>query len=230
MIRRQHGHSRGRFGSTRVLICCADRAWSEAAERAAGNGEMIMKRRRYDTDDGDDIVPPGGRVRVVLNDAARQRRALSDAVSRHMSGAGGHRPMQCTDALRYGGYSLALDARVLADAFAARDRAFRDLERRSAEAWKQSLNATPPENYDQLKPPRDDNEDEADDDNGEPDLDKLMQAKEDAYQARNARGDAAYKNPPSIYTSGNLSGNGGVLDPTTASRIEKQAETWRHGK
>jgi hypothetical protein len=47
--------------------------------------------------------------------------------------------------------------------------------------------------------------------------------REDAYQARNARGDAAWRNPPSIYSNtpvGNLSGNGGALDPNAQPRVQ----------
>jgi hypothetical protein len=81
---------------------------------------MKRRKRYYDTDDdGSEIVPPGGRVRVNLTDAQRRCRSINDAVAEHNRFAG-NRPHDASAAL----YSVTMDAAGLADAAAERQRAF----------------------------------------------------------------------------------------------------------
>jgi hypothetical protein len=48
-------------------------------------------------------------------------------------------------------------------------------------------------------------------------LEAAQRRRDDAYEARNARGDNAWRNP-------------GQLDPSRADFIERQAERWRGGR
>jgi hypothetical protein len=50
-----------------------------------------------------------------------------------------------------------------------------------------------------------------------------MRARDRALFERDQRGNNAFRSPPSIYANtpvGNLSGNGGTLDPREADRVE----------
>lgn len=158
---------------------------------------------------------------MMLDHAGRPRRVdISDTMRNYMRFAS-HRPGPVQDAAYAGNIP-----RSLRDAMAERARIFDQAAKRGDNKWREPLVSNsalvPP--YDQRQSAYDPNGDDDDeengaDENGEFDLDKLMQAKEDAYQARNARGDSAYKNPPNPY-GGNLSNYGGVLDPREADRVE----------
>jgi len=139
--------------------------------------------------------------------------------------AGRPRRVDISDTMQDAAYAGNIP-RSLRDAMAERARIFDQAAKRGDNKWREPLVSNsalvPP--YDQRQSAYDPNGDDDDeengaDENGEFDLDKLMQAKEDAYQARNARGDSAYKNPPNPY-GGNLSNYGGVLDPREADRVE----------
>jgi hypothetical protein len=196
-----------------------------------------MRRRRHDDDNGPDIIQDGQKVTVpmMLMDSARlalrHRYDTQRVIDAKLHGHGryaAHRPHCVADALG----SVMSDSlnNTLADAVAARDRAFADLCQRSQNAWKRpfrdapALNAmppSPPEPAAQWDP------DEDGDNNA--DLEDARRARDEAYNAQYAR--ELWRNPPNPYASNrNLSGqNSGVLDPTRASTIQAQGMRWRHG-
>jgi hypothetical protein len=158
---------------------------------------------------------------MMLNHGGRARRVnVGDAMRDYMRFAS-HRPGYVQDSLA----SSTRLPRSLLDAMAERQRIFDAAARRGDNAWRTPLVSMPKENWDQRQPVNspdddpDDDENSGDDENGEVDLETLQRMREDAYQARNARGDSAYKNPPNPY-GGNLSNYGGVLDPREADRVE----------
>jgi hypothetical protein len=194
-----------------------------------------MKRRRiHDYEhEGPDVIPPGGSVHVpafLMDHGGRRRRvSVGDALADHMRFAS-HRPGYVQDALAY---STRIPRR-LADAIEAKERAYRLRDQRGDNAWKTPLNQTSPASYDQRDPlPPDDDPNgnrNDDDDDGDEDHDdenalaRAQQARDDAYEARRIRGDNAWRDMGGTLAAntpvGNLSGNGGTLDPREADRVE----------
>jgi hypothetical protein len=201
-------------------------------------------RRRHDDEDGNSVVPPGGSVHVPIHlcDSASvkrrvhdhfSRRAIADAIRKDHQICSGHKPMPVADALACAASSGVNDSANLRDAFAAREKAFADLCRRSARAYIDGpavappLNQLPPTPYDQQRPPRDrDDDDDGDDDNGNGDdrfdLNEAMRARDRARDAQYDR--QLWRSPPSIYSNtpvGSISQNGGRLDPCRADEPER---------
>jgi hypothetical protein len=177
------------------------------------------KLRDHDLDDGDEIVPPGGRVRVDMTDAATERRrwVIRDALSKHQALCG-HRPGYAEAILKWSPYERALEV-GLADAISARDAAFAQLEKRSESAWRNGsalADAAP----DQQMPPglngNGDDDDSEDDDDDDSELAKAMRDRERAYRERDARQRDAWRNP-------------GRTDPDAANAVQRQAARWRNG-
>jgi hypothetical protein len=185
----------------------------------------MRRRHRYCPELDDAEVQDGEHVRVFLTDAQRQRRAIADAVARDARCWAGHRPGQVIDNF---GPALTMDG-AYSTAAAMRDEAFARLCERSANAWRRpfadapALNAMPPENYDQQKSGNGDDDDDNNNNNGPPDFNdpdavqRAMDAREHARLERDRIGDQKWRTV-------------GLSDPTAATRIEKQAEAWRHGK
>jgi hypothetical protein len=191
--------------------------------------------RRYTKDRDNDIVKDGERVTVPMMFMDSAQRAVRhyydtqrviDAKLRDHGRYVAHRPHCCADALSNRMWDSLNHS--LADAIKARDAAFRDLEERSRNAWRRpfadqpaSLNSLPPENEDQKRPPRDDD----DGDNNDDDRIDLNEAMRQRDAARDAQYDRQlWRSPPSIYSNtpvGNISQNGGRLDPRRADEPER---------
>src|SRR6516165_11272881 len=133
---------------------------------------MKRLKRYYDDADANDVIPPGGRIRVTLADSqhARQRRA-ADAVAHDCRVWSGHRPGPCSDAF---GPALTMDG-AYSTAFAMRDQAFADLCKRSENAWRRpfpdavgvSGPLAPALNVAGTLPPDDADDDDDNDDNND---------------------------------------------------------------
>jgi len=187
-----------------------------------------MRRKHYDDadDDGCEVKDGEGvRVRLDFADAAvrdyLRRTAVDAAVARHMVGCA-HRPGYVQDVLEFSASFSVKDSADLADAFARRQKAFDDLELRSQNAWRQPLNAMsppPPEPAAQWPDENGNGNGDDDEDNGD-DLAVAQRRRDDAYEARNARGDDAWRNPPNPYVGG-LSNYGGTLDPRKVDRSRR---------
>jgi hypothetical protein len=154
----------------------------------------------HDYEDAPEVIPDGHglRVRAFLQDSGRGRRrtALADAIreiKQDMACWRDHRPMSCRDAVS------PLD-----------------------------------DPYDQQRPlppnadPNGDDDSSGDEpmtappDHNDPDqMRKAFAARDRALFERDQRGNTAYMNPPSLYTTSNLSvPNNGVLDPRRADEVE----------
>src|SRR5262245_39576394 len=154
-----------------------------------------MRRRRKVYDDGDEIVEDGGHVRVPL--------FLTDGCL--------HRPGPCMDALGF-----THDADDLRDAQREREKAFRDLCRRSENAWRMRDART-----EQLGAEGGDGDEERGDPDEDSDDDRMAQAVADRERARlerDQRGDAAWRNM------------GRTMDPTAATEIERARQRIQGGR
>jgi hypothetical protein len=195
----------------------------------------MRRRRQYDhLEDGNDVIPPGGRVHVRLDmcDSMQRRvltqRTIADALRKDAAIFSGRRPMPVRD-MQFAVRMPVRDAAALVGLAAERDRAFAELEERSRNAWrlgdavqpKPALNALPEPNWDQRDPDDDDGDD--DDGNGNGNGDPLE-------AARAARDQALAETYKPLYqqawnASNNLSGvTGGVLNPRAADPIEARYE------
>jgi hypothetical protein len=206
---------------------------------------MRKRRRQYDHrrfEDGNDVIPPGGRIRVFLADSIhhRQRQAqIQDALRKDVAFCSGHKPMPVADALAFSS-SVRVNDTALDLARCMRDEAFESLCRRSARAYidgpavASPLNQLPPTPYDQQRPRDPDDDDNGDDDNGDDDRFDLNEA----MRARDRARDAQYKSlrDQPWNANRNLSGvTGGVTDPTRANAVDARYERmlnqqpWRRG-
>src|SRR5262249_10263578 len=162
MKRRRHIDARGPWPYRRGSL-----------EAKLFRSEQLNAARPHDFDAAEVQDGEGARVRLDIcdsmqRDAARRyhRTAIADAVDEDCALWTGHR----------NGYpNVRWNTRDAARMYAlleARDQAFRDLEERSCNAWRNGpavappLNAMPRENYDQEKPLRDPDEDGDEDADG----------------------------------------------------------------
>jgi len=184
-----------------------------------------MKSRIYDY--GDPSTPEvitedgsGIRVRMDVMDGHfqhRHRTALSDQIAQDALCWSGHRPGPVQDGLR-------LNARDAGAAYArqgARDEAFSELCRRSANAWRDGPAVSQPLNA--MPPPMPDQPDDGDDDIKEPPdytdrlaVKRAQDARERARIQRDCLGDQRWR-------------TAGITDPAEADRVMRQAAQWRHG-